>query len=257
MVFRDGGPFLQIWSPIPKKLHILLTFDKFHLPTTETEWALVGAMLGKNMHPNPSEAMSSSMKGGKMELFWIMWASPCLGVVIETMVLIRVKGTMLPTAESGFFRKDLSSYCSLPFKHASGWPNRKNVFKSDDSSFCAASRSNKYWKLGKRKRTFYIRTRSLVFLNRYFFKHQFQVFKVFIDRRERIFFSKAVYLDKRWLSRVYVGCGEPVRGSRGCKEYLRCPFAVCWGSSGVCLGPLVVYCSSVWVGGIMLGAVER
>jgi hypothetical protein len=50
-------------------LHILLTFDKFHLPTTETEWALVGAMLGKNMHPNPSEAMSSSMKGGKMELF--------------------------------------------------------------------------------------------------------------------------------------------------------------------------------------------
>ena len=159
MVFRDGGPFLQIWSPIPKKLHILLTFDKFHLPTTETEWALVGAMLGKNMHPNPSEAMSSSMKGGKMELFWIMWASPCLGVVIETMVLIRVKGTMLPTAESGFFRKDLSSYCSLPFKHASGWPNRKNVFKSDDSSFCAASRSNKYWKLGKRKQTFYIRTK--------------------------------------------------------------------------------------------------
>lgn len=54
---------------LPKKLHILLTFDKFHLPTTETEWALVGAMLGKNMHPNPSEAMSSSMKGGKMELF--------------------------------------------------------------------------------------------------------------------------------------------------------------------------------------------
>ena len=48
---------------------ILLTFDKFHLPTTETEWALVGAMLGKNMHPNPSEAMSSSIKGGKMELF--------------------------------------------------------------------------------------------------------------------------------------------------------------------------------------------
>ena len=81
-------------SPMPIPPMTLLSWEANELtPTTETEWALVGAMLGKKMQPKPSDDISSSMNGGKMELFCVCTS---LGVVMDTIVLIRVKGTILP-----------------------------------------------------------------------------------------------------------------------------------------------------------------
>ena len=57
-------------SPNPIPPITALSCDANELtPTTAAVCGLVGARLGMNRHPNPSDAMSNSMNGGKIELF--------------------------------------------------------------------------------------------------------------------------------------------------------------------------------------------
>ena len=111
--------------------------------------------------------MSNSMKGGRMELFW-MWRS--FGVVIDTRVFTLVSGTNPPTlfwlAGAVLFRLSawkLQYFCFTfhqfnsfeenkhqklftwsSDKEASGCPNLRNSLRSLDCSFWAASLSSRY-----------------------------------------------------------------------------------------------------------------
>ena len=62
---------------------------------------------------------------------------------METMVLIRVKGTnwLALVLALTLLMTDFSASGS---RVASGLPNRKNILKSEAFSFCADRRSNKY-----------------------------------------------------------------------------------------------------------------
>ena len=84
--------------------------------------------------------MSNSMKGGRMELF----CTVSLGVVMETRVLIRVRGRNPPGGvhdEERWPPPPFLKYCShwSSLRQDRGLPRRKNVRRSEASSFWAAS----------------------------------------------------------------------------------------------------------------------
>lgn len=86
--------------------------------TTVGGVVLCGAILGKYKQANPSALMSNSTNGGKVQE---PWALKSLGVVMDTKVLIRVRGTGPPLGLFG-------SISSREIQHK-GSPKRKNSLK--------------------------------------------------------------------------------------------------------------------------------
>lgn len=97
------------------------------------ELTACGAMLGRKRHPNPSELMSNSTNGGRVQE---PWALKSLGVVIETSVFMRVRGIGGP----GLYGITISGLLQC-----SGCPKRRNSRSSVGCRACAANLSNMYW----------------------------------------------------------------------------------------------------------------